>query len=70
MTQEERDALLTRAHQLPKEEYEAILIQALQTPAGKKVLRQAIQLAAAKAADRLPEGGVGWWLARRLAGLP
>lgn len=36
----------------------------------RAVLRESMQLAAARAADRLPEGGVGWRLARLLAGLP
>lgn len=52
----------------PREE--EVVTQALLTPEGKAKLKAAIQLAAAKACDKLPEGGVGWRLGRRLAGLP
>jgi len=47
-----------------------LIVQALQTPEGKQKLREAIQLAAAKAADRFEPGSVRWIVARRLAGLP
>jgi hypothetical protein len=55
---------------LTQEERERLVVEALQTAAGKKQLREAIGLAAAKAADNLPEGSRAWRLARKLAGLP
>lgn len=42
----------------------------LNTPEGQARFRDAVQLASAKAADTLTEGTLGWYLARRLAGLP
>jgi hypothetical protein len=42
----------------------------LRTPEGRKQLKDAIQLAAAKAADKFPEGSKGEIMARALAGMP
>lgn len=51
-------------------ERDQIIINAVNSPAGKRALRRAIQGAAAKAIDRYPEGTPTWHLARKLAGLP
>jgi len=49
---------------------EALIAAYLMTPAGKKQLKEAIQLAAAQAADTFPEGSKGVIIARALAGMP
>jgi hypothetical protein len=49
---------------------ETLIADFLMTPAGKQQLKEAIQLAAAQAADTFPEGSKGEVLARALAGLP
>lgn len=55
---------------MTKEEHDDLLAKTLRTPEGKNALRKSIQLAAAKAADQLHEGEIGWYLARKLAKLP
>ena len=47
-----------------------LIAQLLLTPEGKKKLKNAFQLGAAKAADKVPEGSLRWYVARQLAGLP
>lgn len=49
---------------------EETIARYLSTPEGKEQLRQAIQKAAAKAADHFPAGSLGERLGRKLAGLP
>jgi len=51
-------------------ERDELIVQALQTPEGKKKFRAAFELASAKAADHFPEGSLGYCLGRMLAGLP
>lgn len=53
---------------IPQEE--AIVAKHLMTPQGRAQLLGAIQLGAAQAADKFPEGSMRWYLARALAGLP
>ena len=55
---------------MTREERDLLVAEELLTPAGREKLKEAIQLGAARAADRLPEGCFKWHLARRLAGLP
>lgn len=47
-----------------------IVAAKLATPEGKAALRQSIQEAGAKAADRFPPGSVGEAVGRTLAGMP
>lgn len=49
---------------------EQVVAEALATSNGKRMLREAIEKAGAKAADEFPPGSVGEKLARELAGLP
>jgi hypothetical protein len=51
-------------------EEEEVVTAYLLTIEGRAKLKGYIQLAAAIAADKLPHGGVGFTLARQLAGLP
>ncbi len=55
---------------MSEKQREEAVARCLNTPEGKEQLRQAIQEAAAKAADHLPEGSLGEALARQLARLP
>jgi hypothetical protein len=55
---------------MTKEKRDEIVARALQTKAGQAQFRRAFQAASAAAADRFPEGSLGWFLGRKLAGLP
>ena len=52
------------------EERESVVASYLLTAEGKKRLKAAIQVGAAKAADKAPVGTLRWHMARMLAGLP
>ena len=70
MRQEEKVASLKSQAQFNTFQEEAMLAEYLKTPAGRKQLRSAIQLGAAKAADKFPEGSMKWYIARARANLP
>ena len=50
------------------EERESVVASYLLTAEGKKRLKAAIQVGAAKAADKAPVGTLRWHMARMLAG--
>lgn len=49
---------------------DALIVKALHTPEGRRLLKASIQLAAARAADKFAPGSRGERRARKLAGLP